>query len=175
MLTSRPAWSRGPRAGEPIRCAPRPPASSARQHGGDRIVFRPLGRIKVKGRSQAVPIHEIVGLEGGCHRPHARMPRHLREGLEKYFACDFADAIARFKCSAELEPHIPGRDPGIVSNPSLVYIEHFRAFPNRTAPGGLGRSLCDEGKIMTLRPQRHFRIISLTERPAGIIGSTCSV
>jgi adenylate cyclase len=37
-----------------------------------------------------------------------------------------------FNRSAELEPRIPGRDPGIVSNPSLVYIgisEHFQIEP----------------------------------------------
>jgi adenylate cyclase len=102
------------------------------QHGGDRIVFRPLGRIKVKGRSQAVPIHEIVGLKEDVTDRTRECLGIFGEGLEKYFACDFADAIARFKCSAELEPHIPGRDPGIVSNPSLVYIEisgHFQTEP----------------------------------------------
>ncbi len=33
------------------------------KHGGDRVVFRPLGRIVVKGRSTAVPIFEIVGFK----------------------------------------------------------------------------------------------------------------
>src|SRR5690606_21525982 len=31
--------------------------------GGDRIVFRALGKVVVKGRSSAVPIFEIVGLK----------------------------------------------------------------------------------------------------------------
>jgi hypothetical protein len=54
------------------------------------------------------------------------------EGRAKYFTCDFAGAIARLKWSAELEPRVPGRDPGVVGNPSRVYIDiagHFAAEP----------------------------------------------
>jgi adenylate cyclase len=102
------------------------------KHGGDRLVFRPLGRIKVKGRSQAVPIFEIAGLKEDVADRTRECLGIFGEGLEKYYARDFAGAIARFKRSAELEPRIPGRDPGIVSNPSLVYIEisgHFQKEP----------------------------------------------
>jgi adenylate cyclase len=101
-------------------------------HGGDQIVFRPLGRIKVKGRSQAVPIHEIVGFKDDITDGTRECLDVFSEGLEKYYARDFAGAIARFTCSAALEPRVPGRDPGIVSNPSLVYIGiagHFLAGP----------------------------------------------
>jgi adenylate cyclase len=102
------------------------------KHGGDRIVFRPLGRIKVKGRSQAVPIYEIVGLKEDVTDRTRECLGVFSEGMERYFACDFEGAIARFKCSAELEPRMPGRDPGVVSNPSLAYIGvagHFRDDP----------------------------------------------
>jgi hypothetical protein len=54
------------------------------------------------------------------------------EGLARYFAGHFAGAIARFRCSAELEPRVPGRDPGVVGNPSRVCIDiagHFAAEP----------------------------------------------
>jgi adenylate cyclase len=46
--------------------SPWPPTrrnSPCEKHGGDRVVFRQLGRIVVKGRSTAVPIYEIVGLK----------------------------------------------------------------------------------------------------------------
>lgn len=101
-------------------------------HGGDNIVFRPLGRIRVKGRSKAVPIFEIAGLKEDVTDRTRECLGVFGEGLEKYYARDFAGAIARFKVSAELEPRIPGRDPGIVSNPSLVYVGvagHFIAEP----------------------------------------------
>ena len=102
------------------------------KQGGDRLVFRPLGRIKVKGRSQAVPIYEVVGLKEDVTDRTRECLGVFSEGMERYFACDFEGAIARFKCSAELEPRIPGRDPGIASNPSLAYIGvagHFRDDP----------------------------------------------
>jgi len=101
-------------------------------HGGDRIVFRPLGRIKVKGRSQAVPIFEIAGLKEDVTDRTRECLGLFGQGLEKYYVRDFAGAGALFRRSAELEPHIPGRDPGIVSNPSLVYIGisgHFQIEP----------------------------------------------
>jgi len=101
-------------------------------HGAGKIVFRPLGRIVVKGRSKAVPIHEIVGLKEDVTDMTRECIGVFAQGLEKYYARDFAGAVALFKRSAELEPRIPKRDPGIVSNPSLVYIGisgHFQDDP----------------------------------------------
>ena len=102
------------------------------KHGGDRVVFRQLGRIVVKGRSTAVPIHEIVGL-----KEHVAPQTHeclglFEQGLAKYFARDWAGAIALFEQSALLEPNIPGKTPGVVNNPSLVYLSitrHCQAEP----------------------------------------------
>jgi adenylate cyclase len=102
------------------------------RHGGDRIVFRPLGRIKVKGRSQAVPIFEIVGLKEDITDRTRECLGAFGEGLEKYFNRDFRGAIERFESSATLEPRIPGRDPGVAGNPSLAYIKvagHFISEP----------------------------------------------
>ncbi|MBI5382277.1 MAG: adenylate/guanylate cyclase domain-containing protein [Opitutae bacterium] len=102
------------------------------QHGGDRLVFRPLGRIVVKGRTQAVPIFEIVGL-----KEHVTASAHeciglFAAGLEKYYARDWDGARALFTQSQRLEPNIPGQTPGVVSNPSLVYLDiaaHYRDDP----------------------------------------------
>ncbi|MBS0631834.1 MAG: adenylate/guanylate cyclase domain-containing protein [Verrucomicrobia bacterium] len=93
------------------------------QHGGDRIVFRPLGRIVVKGRSTAVPIFEPVGLKENVSDATRECIRLFTEGLEKYYARDWAGAIALFEKSRDLEPNVPGKTPGVVSNPSLVYLE----------------------------------------------------
>ncbi|HVS51504.1 MAG TPA: adenylate/guanylate cyclase domain-containing protein [Opitutaceae bacterium] len=100
--------------------------------GGDRVVFRPLGRIVVKGRSQAVPIHEIVGLKETVTAPARECIEIFSQALEKYYARDWDGALALFAQSRELEPNVPGKTPGVVSNPSLVYLditEHYKHEP----------------------------------------------
>ncbi|WP_221030346.1 CHASE2 domain-containing protein [Actomonas aquatica] len=91
------------------------------QHGGDRIVFRRLGRITVQGRSQPVPIHEVTGLREQVSDRTLECLALFDQGLEKYYARDWEGAAALFKRSAELEPLIPGQAPGVKANPSLVY------------------------------------------------------
>ncbi len=102
------------------------------EHGGDRVVFRPLGRIVVKGRTQAVPIHEIANLKEFMTDEAAECYALFAQGLEKHYARDWDGAIALFKKSAMLEPNQPGVTPGVSSNPSLVYIaitEHYKHEP----------------------------------------------
>lgn len=90
---------------------------------GDRVVFRPLGRIVVMGRSQPVPIYEIVGLKDALTPTAAECIALFDQGLAKYYARDWTGAVELFKRSAELEPNQPGKTPGVKTNPSLVYIE----------------------------------------------------
>ncbi|HTZ19893.1 MAG TPA: CHASE2 domain-containing protein [Opitutaceae bacterium] len=102
------------------------------QHGGDRVVFRPLGRIVVKGRSQAVPIFEIVGLKEFVTAEARECTGLFAQGLASYYARDWDAAIASFQQSVKLEPNQPGKTPGVKSNPSLVYLDitaHYRAEP----------------------------------------------
>ena len=91
------------------------------RHGGDRVVFRPLGRIVVKGRTQAVPIFEIVGLKDWVTAETRACLKLFNVGLERYHARDWDGALLHFKRSAALEPNVPGRTPGVTSNPSLEY------------------------------------------------------
>jgi len=105
---------------------------SCEQHGGDRLVFRPLGRIVVKGRTKAVPIFEIVGLKETVTEPTRECISLFAQGLEKYYARDWDGALTLFAQSKTLEPNIPGQTPGVVSNPSLVYLgitEHYKHEP----------------------------------------------
>ena len=105
------------------------------QFGAGRLVFRPLGRIRVKGRAQAVPIHEILGLkEDVTDRTH-ECAGLFAQGLENHYARDFAGAVGCFQRSAELEERIPGRDPGVHDNPSLVYIAIARHYHAEPPPG----------------------------------------
>jgi adenylate cyclase len=102
------------------------------QHGGDRVVFRPLGRIVVKGRSQAVPIFEIVGLKEFVTAEARECAGLFAQGLASYYARDWVAAIASFQQSVRLEPNQPGQTPGVKSNPSLVYLDitaHYRVDP----------------------------------------------
>jgi adenylate cyclase len=100
--------------------------------GGDRVIFRPLGRIVVMGRSSAVPIHEIVGLKETLPPDATECIGLFAAGLEKYYARDWDGAMALFRQSEELEPNRPGRTPGVKTNPSLVYLgiaAHYRTQP----------------------------------------------
>jgi adenylate cyclase len=95
--------------------------AACQTHGGDRVVFRPLGRIVVKGRAQAVPIHELVGLKENVSAQTMDGLSLFSQGLDKYHGRDWVGAAEFFRRSAELEPNQPGRSPGVTSNPSLVF------------------------------------------------------
>ena len=103
-------------------------------HGGDRVVFRQLGRIVVKGRSAAVPIYEIVGLKEHVPTETRECLGLFEEALAKHYARDWVGAIALFEQSALLEPNIPGKTPGVVSNPSLVYLDITRQYQMEAPP-----------------------------------------
>lgn len=102
------------------------------EHGGDRIVFRPLGRIVVKGRARATPIHEVVGFKDSLAPTALDCFAAFAQGLERHYARDWDGALECFRRSAELESNIPGKTPGVMSNPSLVYleiIEYYKVTP----------------------------------------------
>jgi adenylate cyclase len=92
------------------------------QFGGDAVVFRPLGRIQVMGRVQAVPIFEIVGLKESLAATTRDCVEIFARALARYHARDWSEASRLFAQSAELEPNQPGFTPGVEKNPSLVYI-----------------------------------------------------
>jgi adenylate cyclase len=105
------------------------------QHGGDRVVFRPLGRIVVKGRTQAVPIYELTGLKEHVTTTTRECLAHFTQGLDHYHAREWTAATACFQRSAALEPNQPGQTPGVTSNPSLVFLDivaHYAAHPPPT-------------------------------------------
>lgn len=110
------------------------------KHGGDRVVFRPLGRIVVKGRTKAVPIYEIAALRETVTPDALECYRIFTDGLNRYYERDWDGALARFEQSKELEPNQPGKTPGVTSNPSLVYLgitEHAKHEPPPENWGGV--------------------------------------
>ena len=105
---------------------------SCEQLGGDQVVFRPLGRIVVKGRTTAVPIHEIIGLKEHVTSDARECIGFFSQGLTRHYERDWDGALALFKQSAQLEPNQPGITPGVSSNPSIVYThitEHYKVEP----------------------------------------------
>jgi adenylate cyclase len=104
------------------------------QHGGNRVVFRALGRIEVKGRSKPVPIYEIVGLQENLVSGAGAYIALFEQGLAKHYARDWDGAIALFRQSAEHEPNQPGKTPGVRTNPSLVYIDITEGYRREPPP-----------------------------------------
>lgn len=87
----------------------------------DRIVFRTLGRVVVKGRAAPVPIHELVGLKEDVTDRTREAVAIFEAGLTRYYEQDWEGALERFRESAMLEPNQPDLHVGISNNPSLVY------------------------------------------------------
>lgn len=96
--------------------------------GGDRVFFRALGRIIVRGRTTSVPIFEIVGLKENVTEQTRECARLFEQGLECHYKRDWAGALELFNQSAALEPNQPGVTPGVRTNPSRVYIDIVRVY-----------------------------------------------
>jgi adenylate cyclase len=90
--------------------------------GAGRVVFRTLGRIVVKGRTQPLPIFELVALREDATDAMRECIALFEQGLAKYYARDWDGAMDLFRRSEPLEPNGPGRAAGTTSNPSLVYL-----------------------------------------------------
>ncbi|MEO6245001.1 MAG: adenylate/guanylate cyclase domain-containing protein [Opitutaceae bacterium] len=93
------------------------------QYGGDQVVFRPLGRIQVKGRKQPVAIFELMGLREQLATSTHDCVARFSHALDRYSARDWAGAITGFQRSGAVEPNQPGRTAGVTNNPSLVFTE----------------------------------------------------
>lgn len=96
------------------------------KHGGDRIVFRFLDKIVVKGRSLPVGVHEVVGLKADVSSQTLECLALHAQAIARYHAQDWAGAIALFAQAAKLELHQPDKALAIESNPSLIMIERCR-------------------------------------------------
>ena len=100
--------------------------------GANQVLFRALGRIVVKGRTQPLPIHELVSLGSEATDAMRECIVLFEQGLAKYYARDWDGAIELFRRSELLEANGVGRAPGTSNNPSLVYIgiaEGYREDP----------------------------------------------
>lgn len=104
-------------------------------NGGDRIVFRALGRIRVKGRSAPVPVHEVVGLREDVDELTHACIQIFESALTAVYAQNWDLADERLQQSASRERFQPGRDFGVSTNPSLKYrqiVSDLRQSPPRS-------------------------------------------
>ncbi len=93
------------------------------KHAGDKIVFRFLDKIIVKGRTHPVSVHEVVGFKSEVdQRTFDCLGLHAR-ATERYLLQDWAGAIQLFEDSAKLELFQPSKELAIDSNPSLQMIK----------------------------------------------------
>lgn len=95
-------------------------------HGGDRVVFRYLDKLIVKGRTKPVPIYEIVGLKEDLTPSTRECLDLFASGMALYLSRDWDSAEVRFTRSAELEPNQPWKTPGVESNPSHTMLARCR-------------------------------------------------
>jgi adenylate cyclase len=93
---------------------------------GHEVAFRFLDKIKVKGRSLPVPVHEVVGYTEKLSQQTLDCLGLHGQALERYFAEDWDGAIGLLEKSEPLEPNQQSKAMAIESNPSLRMIERCR-------------------------------------------------
>lgn len=98
------------------------------------VLFRRLNRIKVKGRSTPVDVHEVTCLRADASPDTLRCVQLFEEGLALYFTQQWDDAIAKFREAQILEPLQPGRDAGVEHTPSEMMLAFCAAVRQQTLP-----------------------------------------
>ncbi len=74
---------------------------------GDALATRPLARLRVKGKSRAVEVHELLGETVAADSDEARFLGHYRTGYAAYCARRFEEALGAFERAAILRPDDP--------------------------------------------------------------------
>ncbi|HEY4301921.1 MAG TPA: adenylate/guanylate cyclase domain-containing protein, partial [Candidatus Didemnitutus sp.] len=90
------------------------------------IAFRHLDRIKVKGRSLPVGVHEVVGYTERLEDSTVECLELHGQAMQRYLAGDWDGALGLFERSSPLEPFQPSMVQAIESNPSLRMIDRCR-------------------------------------------------
>ncbi|HEY8993086.1 MAG TPA: adenylate/guanylate cyclase domain-containing protein [Lacunisphaera sp.] len=98
------------------------------QHGGDKVVFRFLDKIVVKGRTLPVPVYEVIGLRDEVSQQTFDCLSIHAQAIERYLQQDWDGALQFFAKSATLELHQPSKAHFIESNPSLIMSERCHYF-----------------------------------------------
>jgi len=89
---------------------------------GDGIVFRELGRLRVKGRAAPVTVHEVVG-----RPPVPAWIPVFESALQAFYAGRLPEAAARFRATLAIRPDDP---------PSVRYLDRISALGETPPPPG---------------------------------------
>ena len=90
------------------------------------FTFRFIDRIVVKGRQQPLGVYELLGLTKDLKQDTFDCVENFEKGIHHYLSRNWEQAIQCFEQSSALEPLVPERDPGIFTNPSLVFADRCR-------------------------------------------------
>lgn len=96
------------------------------------VVFRKLDKIIVKGKTQAIGVHEIVGFRTQLTKEIFECIETFEAGLEAYYEQNWDKAIKLFKHSVRLEHNITPNNR--LLNPSLVFINRCQEM-QKNSPG----------------------------------------
>jgi adenylate cyclase len=98
------------------------------KHGGDKVVFRFLDRIVVKGRTLPVPVYEVIGFRDEVSQQTFDCLGLHAQAIERYLRQDWDGALQLFAQSAALETYQPSKAHFIEGNPSLIMTERCHYF-----------------------------------------------
>jgi adenylate cyclase len=82
---------------------------ATKRQAGDKVVFRALDRVRVKGRKGASPIYEVLAPAGALDERVSQGVNYFERALRHYFDRDFQGALARVEAALKL---MPGDNPG---------------------------------------------------------------
>ena len=95
----------------------------------DVFITRPIDRLRVVGKSEAVQVYELLGMPGDPEAGSLELLASLwKKALTFYYAQRWDEAIEAFEETKMLEPHLQAKDPGARPTPSEVFIERAIAY-----------------------------------------------
>jgi adenylate cyclase len=102
------------------------------------FIYRSLDTIRVVGKSLPVKTFELLA-KSDCENSDTlnKLVEIWEQARTAYLAMDWDKAQELFTQCLEFEPHLPERDPGSKTCPSLVYIQRCIAYRENppVAPG----------------------------------------
>ena len=97
----------------------------------DYFIYRELGSIRVKGKSEAINVYELICKKGNENKKLNRLLVEFKKARKLYLEQKWDDAIKAFKKTSLLEDM---EDANRKTNPSLTYINICNEF--KTNPPG---------------------------------------
>lgn len=100
-------------------------SEDTRKLAGDLIEVREIDIIRVMGKTDPVPIYELLGKAGEISPQTARLREHFERGLRSYRACQWDEANAEFDECLRINPE---------DGPSSLFLNRVRTFREQAPP-----------------------------------------